>query len=62
MRWQCSCAGCIRFLFVIVLFNSDRVFRLAQAQSRMNNGLVDASDFDDERNGWPVEQVWKENA
>ncbi|MFW8265181.1 phosphotransferase, partial [Klebsiella pneumoniae] len=21
---------------------------------------VDASDFDDERNGWPVEQVWKE--
>ncbi|WP_252358751.1 aminoglycoside 3'-phosphotransferase, partial [Escherichia coli] len=30
------------------------------AQSRMNNGLVDASDFDDERNGWPVEQVWKE--
>ncbi len=26
-------------------FNSDRVFRLAQAQSRMNNGLVDASDF-----------------
>ena len=26
----------------------------------MNNGLVDASDFDDERNGWPVEQVWKE--
>jgi aminoglycoside 3'-phosphotransferase-1 len=41
-------------------FNSDRVFRLAQAQSRMNNGLVDASDFDDERNGWPVEQVWKE--
>lgn len=41
-------------------FNSDHVFRLAQAQSRMNNGLVDASDFDDERNGWPVEQVWKE--
>lgn len=41
-------------------FTSDHVFRLALAQSRMSNGLVDASDFDNERNGWSVEQVWKE--
>ncbi|KYI90253.1 aminoglycoside phosphotransferase, partial [Salmonella enterica subsp. enterica serovar Typhimurium] len=32
-------------------FNCDRVFRLAQAQSRMYICLVDASFFDDERNG-----------
>ena len=41
-------------------FNSDCLFRLALAQKRMSNGLVDASDFDDQRNGWSVEQVWKE--
>lgn len=41
-------------------FNSDCLFRLVLAQKRMSNGLVDASDFDDQRNGWSVEQVWKE--
>lgn len=41
-------------------FNSDHLFRLALAQTRMNSGLVDADDFDDERKGWSVEQVWNE--
>lgn len=41
-------------------FNSDHQFRLALAQTRMNNGLVDADDFDDERKGWSVVQVWNE--
>lgn len=30
-------------------FNSNHIFRLALAQKRMNDGLVDADDFDDER-------------
>ena len=41
-------------------FNSDHLFRLALAQTRMNSGLVDADDFDDERKGWSVEHVWNE--
>lgn len=41
-------------------FNSNHIFRLALAQKRMNDGLVDADDFDDERKGLSAEQVWKE--
>lgn len=40
-------------------FNSNHQFRLTLAQTRMKNNLVDAEDFDDERNGWSVEQVWE---
>ncbi|NKD54942.1 MULTISPECIES: APH(3')-I family aminoglycoside O-phosphotransferase [unclassified Haematospirillum] len=41
-------------------FNSGHIFRLALAQQRINAGLVDADDFDEERQGWAVEQVWEE--
>ncbi len=40
-------------------FNSNHQFRLTLAQNRMKNNLVDAEDFDDERNGCSVEQVWE---
>ena len=40
-------------------FNSNHQFRLTLAQNRMKNNLVDAEDFDDERNGWSIEQVWE---
>jgi aminoglycoside 3'-phosphotransferase I len=40
-------------------FNSDHSYRLAQARARINAGLVDVDDFDDERQGWTAEQVWQ---
>ncbi len=39
-------------------FNSQHPLRLKQARQRMEAGEVDASDFDDEHNGWTPEQVW----
>jgi aminoglycoside 3'-phosphotransferase I len=40
-------------------FNSDHTYRLAQARTRIDAGLVDVDDFDDERQGWTADQVWK---
>ncbi|WP_026792830.1 APH(3')-I family aminoglycoside O-phosphotransferase [Pleomorphomonas oryzae] len=39
-------------------FSSDHAHRLAIARWRIDAGLVDADDFDEERQGWTVEQVW----
>lgn len=41
-------------------FNSDHAFRLSRARTRIEAGLVDVDDFDDERAGWTAEQVWAE--
>lgn len=40
-------------------FTSDHLHRLAQARARIDAGLVDEDDFDDERDGWTAEQVWE---
>lgn len=40
-------------------FNSDHAFRLARARERIDAGLVEEDDFDDEREGWTAEQVWE---
>lgn len=40
-------------------FNSDHTYRLAQARARIDAGLVDVDDFDDARQGWTADQVWK---
>jgi aminoglycoside 3'-phosphotransferase-1 len=40
-------------------FNSDHVYRLSWARERIDAGLVEEDDFDDERNGWTAEQVWE---
>lgn len=40
-------------------FNSDHAFRLARARTRIDAGLVDVDDFDEERDGWTAEQVWE---
>ena len=40
-------------------FNSDHAYRLSLARRRIDAGQVDASDFDDEREGWTPEQVWE---
>ncbi len=39
-------------------FDSGHALRLAQARQRIEAGLVDVDDFDDERQGWTSEQVW----
>jgi aminoglycoside 3'-phosphotransferase-1 len=39
-------------------FTSDDNYRLARARVRIDAGLVDAGDFDDEREGWTANQVW----
>jgi aminoglycoside 3'-phosphotransferase I len=39
-------------------FASDHFRRLACARARIDAGLVDEEDFDDERRGWSAEQVW----
>lgn len=39
-------------------FRSDHALRLADARARIDAGLVDEDDFDDERAGWTAEQVW----
>lgn len=40
-------------------FTSDHGHRLARARRRIDLGLVDADDFDAEREGWTAEQVWE---
>lgn len=40
-------------------FDSSHVSRLAHARRRIDAGLVDEDDFDDERAGWTAEQVWQ---
>jgi aminoglycoside 3'-phosphotransferase I len=40
-------------------FNSEYIYRVAQARVRIDAGLVDVDDFDDERQGWTADQVWK---
>lgn len=41
-------------------FNSDHAFRLTRARARINAGLIEVDDFDEEREGWTAEQVWEE--
>ena len=40
-------------------FNSDHTYRLNLARKRIDAGLVDEDDFDEERDGWTAEQVWQ---
>ncbi|AQR70433.1 APH(3') family aminoglycoside O-phosphotransferase [Janthinobacterium sp. LM6] len=39
-------------------FDAGHAVRLVQARQRINAGLVDAGDFDAEREGWTAQQVW----
>ncbi|MDN2709612.1 APH(3')-I family aminoglycoside O-phosphotransferase [Janthinobacterium sp. SUN118] len=39
-------------------FTSEHGYRLVRARTRIDAGLVDEDDFDDEREGWTAEQVW----
>ncbi|MEG3125027.1 APH(3')-I family aminoglycoside O-phosphotransferase [Sphingomonas sp. GB1N7] len=39
-------------------FNSDHHLRLGEARWRIDRGLVDVDDFDEERAGWSAEAVW----
>jgi len=39
-------------------FNAAPAHRLALARDRIDAGLVDEEDFDEERGGWTAEQVW----
>lgn len=39
-------------------FDSSHPARLALARARIDAGLVDIDDFDEERQGWSAEQVW----
>lgn len=39
-------------------FNSNHIYRLALARKRIEAGMVEVDDFDDERKGWAAEQVW----
>ncbi|MEN3274353.1 MAG: aminoglycoside 3-phosphotransferase [Massilia sp.] len=40
-------------------FTSDHAYRLTRARARIDAGLVDEDDFDEEREGWTAEQVWE---
>ncbi|MDH7801667.1 MULTISPECIES: APH(3')-I family aminoglycoside O-phosphotransferase [unclassified Rhizobium] len=40
-------------------FNSDHAYRLSLARRRIDAGLVEEDDFDDERQGWTAGQVWQ---
>lgn len=40
-------------------FNSDHAYRMYQARVRIDAGVVDEEDFDDERAGWTAPQVWQ---
>lgn len=39
-------------------FNADHAYRLARARKRIDAGLVEEDDFDEDREGWTSEQVW----
>lgn len=56
-------AGFLRRLHAVPVsecpFNSDHVFRLGLARKRIDAGLVEEDDFDEEREGWTAEQVWQ---
>ncbi|GGE89532.1 APH(3')-I family aminoglycoside O-phosphotransferase [Sphingomonas prati] len=39
-------------------FNADHGFRLSQAKARIDAGVVDTDDFDEERTGWTADRVW----
>jgi aminoglycoside 3'-phosphotransferase-1 len=57
-------AGFLRRLHAIPVsecpFNSAYDHRLARGRERIDAGLVDEGDFDEERDGWTAEQVWAE--
>ena len=40
-------------------FTSNHAHRLALARTRIDAGLVEEDDFDDEREGWSAEEVWQ---
>jgi len=40
-------------------FNSDHAYRLGLARKRIEAGLVEEDDFDEERQGWTAQQVWQ---
>lgn len=40
-------------------FSSDHALRMGIARARIDAGLVDADDFDEERQGWTAEEVWE---
>lgn len=40
-------------------FNSDYAFRLSRARARIDAGLIEVDDFDEEREGWTAEEVWE---
>lgn len=40
-------------------FTSDYAYRLGLARKRIDAGLVDEADFDEERKGWTANQVWE---
>lgn len=56
-------AGFLRRLHAIPTsacpFTSEHPYRLARARARLDAGLVDEDDFDDERQGWTAQQVWE---
>lgn len=39
-------------------FDAGHAYRLTHARRRIDAGLVETQDFDDEREGWTAEQVW----
>lgn len=39
-------------------FDNSHRLRMAHARRRIDEGLVDTDDFDDERQGWTPEQIW----
>lgn len=41
-------------------FNGHHAYRLVRARARIDADLVDADDFDTEREGWTAEDVWTE--
>lgn len=41
-------------------FTSDHAYQLALARARIDTGLVDEDDFDEERQGWTAGRVWDE--
>lgn len=40
-------------------FTSDHAVRMTAARARIDAGLVETDEFDDDRRGWTAEQVWR---